>query len=102
MRKPLYAFFHVLYGERVFALILAVTLLALLGGLGFALLEEGNAPWSHRVGEGLWWALVTLTTVGYGDVVPHTIGGRLMGIGLMLSGVVMLSLLTATVASIFI
>lgn len=102
MRKPLYAFFHVLYGERVFALILAVTLLALLGGLGFALLEEGNAPWSHRVGEGLWWALVTLTTVGYGDVVPHTIGGRLMGIGLMLSGVVMLSLLTATVASVFI
>ena len=45
---------------------------------------------------------MTITTVGYGDVVPHSVLGRIVGLILMLSGVVLVSLFTATIASIFI
>lgn len=51
---------------------------------------------------GLWWALTTVTTVGYGDIVPHTVAGRLLGAVLMILGIGFLSLLTATIASVFV
>ncbi len=95
-------FVAVLYKERVFNLLLAVSLLVLLGGVGFSLLEPHGGSWLTRFGTGVWWSLVTLTTVGYGDVVPQSFGGRLVGVGLMLGGVISLSLLTATVASVFV
>jgi voltage-gated potassium channel len=95
-------FVEVLHRERVFPLLLAVLSLVLLGGLGFSLFEPQPGPWLVRFGTGIWWSLVTLTTVGYGDVVPTTIAGRLVGVGLMLGGVLSLSLLTATVASVFV
>jgi voltage-gated potassium channel len=62
---------------------------------------ENWTRWA-KFGRALWWGLVTLTTVGYGDVVPHTPVGRVLAAGLMLIGFVSLSLVTATVASIFI
>ena len=95
--------FRTLQRERVFALALFITILVLLGGLGFLLteaLEERNLL--QHFGQGLWWALVTITTVGYGDVTPKTMGGRIVGAALMVGGLVSFSLVTATVASIFI
>jgi len=53
----------------------------------------------HTVGDGLWWALQTLTTVGYGDIVPHTAWGRIIGSTVIVFGVTFLSILTATVTS---
>jgi voltage-gated potassium channel len=47
----------------------------------------------------LWWAMVTLTTTGYGDVVPATLAGRLLGGGLMLAGYTVLALLAGILAS---
>jgi voltage-gated potassium channel len=91
-----------LHRERVFALILAVATLIFLGALGFALTEPGQGSWLARFGLGAWWALVTLTTVGYGDVVPVTKLGRMVGAVIILGGVLSLSLVTATVASVFI
>ena len=89
--------------ERVFALAIFVFLLVILGGLGFFLTEspEGFNP-LQRFGEGLWWAVVTITTVGYGDVVPKTAWGRVVGVAVMVGGLLSFSLVTATVASIFI
>jgi voltage-gated potassium channel len=52
--------------------------------------------------DGVWWAVVTVTTVGYGDVYPTTVAGRLVAIGLMLVGVGFLAVLTATIASRFV
>ncbi len=45
---------------------------------------------------------MTVTTVGYGDITPHTVPGRIVGIALMLLGVGFLAVLTATVASHFV
>ena len=52
--------------------------------------------------DAVWWSLATLTTVGYGDVVPKSTVGRVFGVGIMVLGVTFLSFLTATVTSFFI
>lgn len=51
------------------------------------------------VGEGLWWAIVTATTVGYGDVVPKTKGGRFLALLWMFSGIVIISSFSGSVSS---
>ena len=50
-------------------------------------------------GDSLWWAFVTITTVGYGDFSPVTVMGRFVAAGLMLGGVALLGVVTATLAS---
>ncbi|MBW1917831.1 MAG: potassium channel protein [Deltaproteobacteria bacterium] len=102
LSKTLSSLIATLIKEKVFFLIGGVVILVFLGALGFALQEADANNFLTRLGHGLWWAVVTLTTVGYGDLVPQSFGGRLVGVGLMLSGLVILSLLTATVASVFI
>jgi voltage-gated potassium channel len=49
----------------------------------------------------MWWGIVTLTTVGYGDVVPITEKGRIAGTALMLTGIATLGLISGTLASAF-
>jgi len=50
-------------------------------------------------GDALWWALTTVTTVGYGDRFPVTGTGRAVAAGLMLSGIALIGVVTATFAS---
>ncbi len=49
--------------------------------------------------DSLWWAFETITTVGFGDRVPVTAAGRLIAVGLMLAGIALLGVITATIAS---
>ncbi len=75
-----------------YAIALFMMLIAL-GTWGFSV-HEGRS----MVDSG-WWAIVTVATVGYGDIVPSTPVGRLIGIALMLNGVVFLGLITSTITS---
>jgi voltage-gated potassium channel len=52
-------------------------------------------------GDALWCAIVTLTTVGYGDIVPETTAGRVDGVMIMIAGISVLSLLAGSMASFF-
>jgi len=56
-------------------------------------------PAITTIADGIWWALVTVTTVGYGDIVPVSGLGRLFGGLLILLGVVLFSLLTANISA---
>jgi voltage-gated potassium channel len=52
-------------------------------------------------GDALWWSFVTTTTVGYGDISPATVGGRIVAVVLMLVGIGFLGMFTASVATYF-
>ncbi len=70
----------------------------MLSGLVMAAIEPTvMSPW-----DGIWWAWVTVTTVGYGDIVPQTPAGKLFGSLLILLGVALFALMTASFSSFFI
>jgi voltage-gated potassium channel Kch len=54
------------------------------------------------IGSGLWWAVQTVTTVGYGDHVPATVAGRLVAALVMLVGIGFLTVITAAITSTFV
>lgn len=84
----------VLYAAGASVLLIFVAALAVLD-------VERSAPGSNitTFGTALWWAFVTITTVGYGDFTPLTIMGRLIAGALMLGGIALLGVVTATIAS---
>jgi voltage-gated potassium channel len=85
---------------KVIATALFLTYLA---GIEITMVERGQ-PGStiNTVGDGFWWAITTLTTVGYGDIYPTTTEGRVIAVGLMISGICVLGVISATVAAWFV
>lgn len=69
------------------------------GGLSLYLLESGQNPAVQVPGDGFWWALVTITTVGFGDITPATAGGRLVAGGVMVFGMFTLALFAGIVTT---
>ena len=78
-------------------LVIALIIIMLSG-----ILIAGIDPNIDSVWEGLWWAWVTVTTVGYGDVVPVSVAGKLFGALLILLGIGLFSLLTASFSAFFV
>jgi voltage-gated potassium channel len=72
------------------------TSVVLLGGVLVHWTDPDRFP---DVGTGWWWAITTVTTVGYGDHVPVSVGGRVLGAALMLVGIACFAFLTAVAAS---
>ena len=65
--------------------------------------ESSNPTANIRTaGDAIWWGLVTITTVGYGDRVPVTGAGRVIGVFLLFSGIALFSVLTGFIANVFI
>lgn len=71
----------------------------LCGGLGFHFFEFGINPRVRSFWDSLWWSIVTVTTVGYGDIVPVTAGGRIVAVPLLIIGLAVFGLYTASVAT---
>jgi len=76
---------------------ISLVVIVMAGLLMSAIDPSVSSPW-----DGIWWAWVTVTTVGYGDIVPTTAAGKLFGALLILLGVGLFSLMTASFSSFFI
>ena len=87
--------------EDAFRLAALLTLLVVvIAGATESLVEGGRK--FRTTWDGIWWAVVTVTTVGYGDKTPTTVEGKIIAMVVMLFGIGFLSVLTATVASRFV
>jgi voltage-gated potassium channel len=75
---------------------LATIVVAVAGGILAWALDRQDFP---TIGQGLWWSLQTVTTVGYGDVVPHRTEGRVIGGVVMLTGVAFIAVITSSVTA---
>jgi voltage-gated potassium channel len=89
-----------LHGRIVAYVMGSASLALVISALAMLDAEQHNAEANiTSFGDALWWAVTTMTTVGYGDRYPTTGDGRLIATGLMLAGVALLGVVTATFAS---
>lgn len=80
-------------------LTLLIVAMLCFGTVGFWFFEHYPNGQIDNFFGALWWAVVTLTTVGYGDMVPGTVGGKIMGVFVMICGIGLVSTLTGNLAS---
>lgn len=82
------------------AVLILFSIVLMIAATGAHLLERERQPEQFGSLPGaMWWAVVTLTTTGYGDVVPLTAGGRMIGALLMISGIATLAVMTGVLAT---
>jgi voltage-gated potassium channel len=89
-RGPLTAF------KAARTIVLVTALVTIAGGVLIWLVDRREFP---DIGISLWWALQTVTTVGYGDVTPAQTGGRVIGAVLMLQGIGFITVVAASVTA---
>lgn len=88
-------FFNLDFLRGLFLLILIVSIFGILAWF----FEKGKNPKFKSIWDGLWWSVVTITTVGYGDKTPETKLGKSIALMLMFTGLLFISGLTASIAS---
>lgn len=96
--------FVILFDRRLLSVLAIIVLAVIVVGIIIALIERRSSPdfggsLRSSVSAGVWWAAVTMTTVGYGDTTPKTTPGRALALVWMFIGVVVVAILTATVTS---
>ena len=97
LARRLFALAVFLHRENLFRLLVVIVALVLAGAAGLTVFEQ-DQPFD----DALWWAIVTVTTVGFGDIAPASLGGRLIGVVLMFFGIGVLGMFTATIAGVFV
>jgi voltage-gated potassium channel Kch len=80
-------------------IVTATAVITVLGGVLMRLLDSEEYP---TLGVAMWWALQTVTTIGYGDVTPKEPSGRIVAGVVMLEGVALLAITTAVITSTFV
>ncbi|MFC5264062.1 potassium channel family protein [Kribbella qitaiheensis] len=86
--------------RKAMAVIVAATLVSVLvGGVLIRLVDPEEFP---DLGTGMWWALQTVTTVGYGDVTPENTAGRFVGALFLLEAIAFVTIVTAVITSSFV
>jgi voltage-gated potassium channel len=86
--------------RKAMAVIVAATLVSVIvGGVLITVVDREEFP---DIGTGLWWALQTVTTVGYGDVTPANTVGRLVGALFMVEAIAFVAMVTAAITSSFV
>lgn len=88
-----------LRGQVVVYTVGATVLTIVIAGLAVLDAEQGHGGNIQSLGDAIWWAFVTITTVGYGDFFPVTVTGRIVAVGLMIGGIALIGVVTATLAS---
>lgn len=94
-----------IFSRGFIQILLSLSVLLLICGLLVWVFERRGNPEQFGgrpmkgIGSGFWWAAVTMTTVGYGDKVPKTLGGRLVGLVWMFVGIIVISSFTAAITS---
>jgi len=101
VRRRLEAFLRAPLSVRnAMAVIITATLVSVMvGGVLIRVVDPEEFP---DLGTGLWWALQTVTTVGYGDVTPENTAGRLVGALFMLEAIAFVTIVTAVITSSFV
>ncbi|HSP73528.1 MAG TPA: potassium channel family protein [Gaiellaceae bacterium] len=74
----------------------ATTVVAAAAGLLMRVVEPDTYP---NVWLGLWWSAQTVTSVGYGDLVPHSVAGRLLAVLVMIAGIALITIVVAMVSA---
>ena len=80
-------------------IVTATAVVVVVGGVLMRLLDHDEYP---NIWVGMWWALQTVTTVGYGDVTPHRASGRIIAAFVMLEGIAFLAIVVAAITSTFV
>lgn len=89
-------------GNVGYALLLAVLVVFIAGVLVWSVERDVSGSDIQSLIDALWWALATVTTVGYGDAIPVSDEGRAIAVALMIVGIAVFGLVSATLASIFV
>ena len=97
MTDRILAFWEFLHRENLFRLFGVIVVLIVGCAVALAYFEDDRS-----FPDALWWATVTMTTVGYGGIIPTSLGGRAVGVVLMFFGIGALGMFTATIAGVFV
>jgi voltage-gated potassium channel len=97
MSEKLLKFYSFLQRENVLNLLGIILFIVLCSGYLISYFEPGVS-----FAGGIWWSIVTLTTVGYGDISPSTVEGRILAVLIMFFGIGLLGILSASLASMLI
>jgi voltage-gated potassium channel len=88
-------------GALTACLVILITMVLTSAGLMYVFEHQSQPDKFGSIPDAMWWAFATVTTVGYGDVIPVTLPGRIVGVITMITGLVMLALPAGIVASAF-
>lgn len=102
LKRKINRFALEIYKNTIIRLITGILLMAVISSVLVNIFEETPESSIQNIWQGIWWAFVSITTTGYGDYTPVTTGGRIIGVIVMISGMAIISLLTATISTVFI